>query len=76
MRQAGRYHSHYRDLKKVNTFELLCKTPELAAEVALGPIKEFDYDDPNNEIGTVMKNVKFIKNQYGKIKDWQYINEK
>ena len=39
-------------------------------------IKEFDYDDPNNEIGTVMKNVKFIKNQYGKIKDWQYINEK
>ena len=44
MRQAGRYHSHYRDLKKVNTFELLCKTPELAAEVALGPIKEFDYD--------------------------------
>ena len=39
-------------------------------------IKEFDYDDPNNEIGTVMKNIKFIKNQYGKIKDWQYINEK
>ena len=49
MRQAGRYHSHYRDLKKVNTFELLCKTPELAAEVALGPIKEFDYDVINRE---------------------------
>ena len=44
MRQAGRYHSHYRDLKQKYTFEYLCKTPELAGEVALGPIKEFDYD--------------------------------
>ncbi len=44
MRQAGRYHSHYRDLKTKYTFEQLCKEPELAGEVALGPIKEFDYD--------------------------------
>mgnify|MGYP001167722226 FL=1 len=44
MRQAGRYHSHYRNIKQKNTFELMCKTPELAGEVALGPIKEFDYD--------------------------------
>jgi len=44
MRQAGRYHSHYRQIKEKNTFELMCKTPELAGEVALGPIKEFDYD--------------------------------
>ena len=44
MRQAGRYHSHYRNIKEKNTFELMCKTPELAGEVALGPIKEFDYD--------------------------------
>jgi len=44
MRQAGRYHSHYQDLKKKYSFEQLCKTPELAAEVAYGPIKEFDYD--------------------------------
>ncbi len=44
MRQAGRYHSHYRDLKTRSTFEFLCKTPELAGEVALGPILEFDYD--------------------------------
>ena len=44
MRQAGRYHSHYRDLKTKYTFEQLCKEPELAGEVALGPIQEFDYD--------------------------------
>ena len=44
MRQAGRYHSHYRKLKEKYTFEQLCKTPDLAAEVAFGPIKEFDYD--------------------------------
>ena len=44
MRQAGRYHSHYRNIKQNSTFELMCKTPELAGEVALGPIREFDYD--------------------------------
>jgi len=44
MRQAGRYHSHYRSLKEKYTFEQLCKSPELAAEVAYGPIKEFDFD--------------------------------
>ena len=44
MRQAGRYHSHYRKLKEKYTFEQLCKTPELAAEVATGPIEEFDFD--------------------------------
>tara|TARA_B100000579_G_scaffold434500_1_gene455535 strand:+ start:1545 stop:2543 length:999 start_codon:yes stop_codon:yes gene_type:complete len=44
MRQAGRYHSHYQNLKKKYSFEQLCKTPELAAEVAYGPVKEFDFD--------------------------------
>ena len=44
MRQAGRYHSHYQALKERYTFEQMCKTPELAAEVALGPIQEFDFD--------------------------------
>ena len=44
MRQAGRYHSHYRKLKEKYSFEDLCKTPDLAAEVAYGPIQEFDYD--------------------------------
>ena len=44
MRQAGRYHSHYQKLKEKYTFEQLCKIPELASEVACGPIKEFDFD--------------------------------
>jgi uroporphyrinogen decarboxylase len=44
MRQAGRYHSHYRKLKEKYTFLELCKKPELAAEVALGPVQEFGFD--------------------------------
>ena len=44
MRQAGRYHSHYQNLKKNYSFEDLCKNPELAAETALGPINDFDFD--------------------------------
>lgn len=44
MRQAGRYHKHYQALRKENSFINLCKNPKLAAEVALGPIEEFDFD--------------------------------
>lgn len=44
MRQAGRYHSHYRKLKESYSFMELCKNPDLAAEVALGPVKEFGFD--------------------------------
>ena len=44
MRQAGRYHSHYQSLRKNYSFVELCKTPNLAAEVAMGPINDFDYD--------------------------------
>lgn len=44
MRQAGRYHSHYRKLKETYSFMDLCKQPELAAEVALGPVQEFGFD--------------------------------
>lgn len=44
MRQAGRYHKHYQGLRAQNSFEDLCKKPELAAQVALGPVAEFDFD--------------------------------
>ena len=44
MRQAGRYHSHYQGLRKKHSFVELCKEPQLAAEVAMGPINDFDYD--------------------------------
>lgn len=44
MRQAGRYHKHYQALRARHSFMDLCKQPELAAEVALGPVQEFDFD--------------------------------
>jgi uroporphyrinogen-III decarboxylase len=44
MRQAGRYHSHYQLLKRYNDFIDLCRNPELAAETAMGPIHDFNFD--------------------------------
>ncbi|MFG1482147.1 uroporphyrinogen decarboxylase family protein [Halobacteriovorax sp. HFRX-2_2] len=44
MRQAGRYHDHYQGMKKENTFMELCKKPELACEVTMGPINDFKFD--------------------------------
>src|SRR5688572_30721237 len=44
MRQAGRYHRPYQELRKQHRFEELCRVPELAAEVAMGPIRDFDFD--------------------------------
>ncbi|HLR04536.1 MAG TPA: uroporphyrinogen decarboxylase family protein [Pyrinomonadaceae bacterium] len=44
MRQAGRYHKHYQALRQKHSFMDLCKQPDLAAEVALGPVRDFDFD--------------------------------
>ena len=44
MRQAGRYHRPYQQLRTQHRFEDLCRVPELAAEVALGPVRDFDFD--------------------------------
>ena len=44
MRQAGRYHRHYQALRKRHSFDALCRTPDLAAKVALGPVEDFDFD--------------------------------
>ncbi len=44
MRQAGRYHSHYQELREKNSFIELCKKPEVACEVTMGPIRDFDFD--------------------------------
>jgi uroporphyrinogen decarboxylase len=44
MRQAGRYHAPYQKLRQRHSFEALCRTPELAAEVALAPVADFDFD--------------------------------
>ncbi len=44
MRQAGRYHSHYQSIKKKSDFMTMCKEPELACEVTLGPIQDFKFN--------------------------------
>ena len=44
MRQAGRYHSHYRNLKESHSFVELCKTPSLACQVTMGPMDDFGFD--------------------------------
>jgi uroporphyrinogen decarboxylase len=44
MRQAGRYHRHYQALRARHEFIDLCKQPQLAAEVTMGPIEEFGFD--------------------------------
>jgi uroporphyrinogen decarboxylase len=44
MRQAGRYHSHYQNIKKDSDFMTMCKNPKLAQDVTMGPIEDFKFD--------------------------------
>ncbi|MCP4411856.1 MAG: uroporphyrinogen decarboxylase, partial [Gammaproteobacteria bacterium] len=44
MRQAGRYHQLYQKKRARYSFMEMCKNPQLAAEVALDPIRDFDFD--------------------------------
>lgn len=44
MRQAGRYHSHYQNIKKDSDFMTMCKDPKLACEITMGPIRDFNFD--------------------------------
>lgn len=67
MRQAGRYMSVYRELRKRVSFLELCRSPELAVEVTCQPLDAFDLDaaiifsDILTVLEAVGREVEFIK---------------
>lgn len=44
MRQAGRYMPEYRAIKEKYDFATMCRTPEVAAEITLQPMRTFEPD--------------------------------
>ena len=44
MRQAGRYQASYRAVREHYSFEQVCSIPEIACQVTLQPIREYDLD--------------------------------
>lgn len=44
MRQAGRYQTSYRAVRERYSFDDVCRIPEVACQVTLQPVREFDLD--------------------------------
>lgn len=44
MRQAGRYLTEFRDFRKQHSFFEICRSPKLACEVTLMPIRRYELD--------------------------------
>lgn len=44
MRQAGRYLPEFQEVRRKHLFFDICRSPELACEVTIQPLKRFDLD--------------------------------
>src|SRR5215813_6190371 len=44
MRQAGRYMAEYRAIREQHSLLEICRTPDLAAEVTLQPVRRIEVD--------------------------------